>query len=100
MITLTGSHANLEGTSGDNKPLDVAYNTIFLELDTGDFYFFDDDDTWKKVGYNEEGSLSISSLSLGMTASPLGAVPDLGLTREISAEPEEIEEDGDEGDPE
>ena len=38
------------GLSTDNKPTNVGVNSIFLELDTGDFYYLDDDETWKKVG--------------------------------------------------
>lgn len=53
MITLTGSHANLEGTSTDEKPLDVAINTMFIEFDTGRVYYFDADGTWKPFGWND-----------------------------------------------
>lgn len=49
MITLNGSRANLVGLSTDSKPTDVEVNTIFLELDTGDFYYFDGDN-WNKIG--------------------------------------------------
>jgi hypothetical protein len=39
-----------EGLSTDTKPTeDVAPNSLFLELDTGDFYYFDGSD-WAKVG--------------------------------------------------
>ncbi len=37
------------GLSSDTKPSDVPANTLFLELDTGDFYYFDGTD-WAKVG--------------------------------------------------
>ena len=38
------------GVSTDTKPTnDVAVNSLFLELDTGDFYYFDGED-WQKVG--------------------------------------------------
>lgn len=50
MITLNGSTANLMGLSTDIKPTeDVDINTLFLELDTGDFYYFDGT-AWAKVG--------------------------------------------------
>ena len=48
-VTLNGSRANLVGLSTDTKPLDVEVNTIFLELNTGDFYYFDGTD-WLKIG--------------------------------------------------
>ena len=38
------------GLSTDTKPTeDIETNSIFLELDTGDFYYFDGED-WSKVG--------------------------------------------------
>lgn len=49
MITLNGATANLVGLSTDTKPINVDTNTIFLELDTGAFYYFDGRD-WKVVG--------------------------------------------------
>lgn len=49
MITLNGSAASLVGLSTDAKPDDAAVNTLFLELNTGDFYYFDGLG-WKKVG--------------------------------------------------
>lgn len=38
-----------KGLSTDDKPTDCAVNSLFLELDTGDFYYFDGEE-WKKVG--------------------------------------------------
>lgn len=38
------------GLSTDEKPTDnVTINSLFLELDTGDFYYFDGEQ-WTKVG--------------------------------------------------
>ena len=48
-ITLRGESAELVGLSSDNKPNDVAVNTIFHELDTDDYYYFTGD-SWEKVG--------------------------------------------------
>ncbi len=49
-VTLSGSTGNLKGESSDTKPkTNVEVNTLFLELDTGDFYYFDGSD-WQKVG--------------------------------------------------
>ena len=39
-VTLNGSRADYMGLSTDNKPEDKAVNTLFLELDTGDFYYY------------------------------------------------------------
>ena len=48
-VTLNGSRANLVGLSTDTKPADAEINTIFLELNTGDFYYFDGEN-WLKIG--------------------------------------------------
>lgn len=49
-VTLNGSTGNLKGESTDVKPTEnIEVNTLFLELDTGDFYYFDGTE-WQKVG--------------------------------------------------
>ena len=52
MITYAQNNSELTGTSQDDKPTNVLENTMFLELDTGDFYYFDGSD-WQKVGDSE-----------------------------------------------
>ena len=42
-----------KGTSLDQKPTDCAVNSLFLELDTGDFYYFTGE-TWAKIGGDTE----------------------------------------------
>lgn len=50
MITNSGATGNLIGLSTDEKPTeDVQDNTIFLELDTGNFYYFDGTE-WAVIG--------------------------------------------------
>lgn len=49
MITLNGSAPDLLGLSTDTKPDDALVNSLFLELDTGDFYYFTGEE-WVKVG--------------------------------------------------
>jgi hypothetical protein len=45
-----GRTSDLVGLSTDTKPTDgILTNTMLLELDTGDFYYFDGTD-WQKVG--------------------------------------------------
>lgn len=39
----------LKGLSTDEKPTDCGTNSIFWELNTGDFYYFDGS-AWSKVG--------------------------------------------------
>lgn len=48
-VTLNGANGNLCGLSTDTKPADAAINTLFLELDTCEFYYFDGEN-WQKVG--------------------------------------------------
>ena len=38
-----------KGLSTDTKPTDCTVNSLFLELDTGDFYYFNGE-TWEEVG--------------------------------------------------
>ena len=53
MVTLNdcrqANEHEYKGLSTDTKPTDCAVNSLFLELDTGDFYYFDGA-TWAKVG--------------------------------------------------
>lgn len=49
MITNNGQTAGLLGLSTDTKPTDAQINELFLELDTGDLYYFDGT-AWQKVG--------------------------------------------------
>lgn len=45
-----GNEREYKGLSTDTKPTDdVGVNSMFLELDTGDFYYFDGE-SWNKVG--------------------------------------------------
>lgn len=49
-VSLIGSTGNLTGESTDAKPTtNVEVNTLFLELDTGDVYYYDGTQ-WAKVG--------------------------------------------------
>lgn len=49
LVSSTGKKEYM-GLSSDTKPTTaVATNSLFLELDTGDFYYFNGT-TWAKVG--------------------------------------------------
>lgn len=52
MITRNGESAGLLGKSTDQKPETADVNELLLETDTGKFYYFDEDGTWKEVGAN------------------------------------------------
>jgi len=53
MVTLndcrTGNDHDYKGLSTDTKPTHCAVNSLFLELDTGNIYYFDGEN-WQKVG--------------------------------------------------
>ena len=49
MINLAQNVGELVGLSTDTKPTNVVTNTLFLELDTGTFYYFDGTD-WQELG--------------------------------------------------
>ena len=44
-----GNEHDYKGLSTDTKPTECAVNSLFLELDTGDFYYFDGTN-WAKIG--------------------------------------------------
>ena len=48
-ITTKNYEVDYMGLSTDTKPLNVGVNTLFLELDTGDFYYYNGT-AWAKVG--------------------------------------------------
>lgn len=76
-VTLKGNNGTYEGTSEDNKPLDVPVNTEFNELDTGKTYYFDGE-TW-----NEEPPCEGSGFT--PTAEQLAAM-NSGITTEDVAQ--------------
>lgn len=49
MVTVNAT-TDYRGKSTDTKPADADINAIFLEVDTQDFYYFDTDEDWHKVG--------------------------------------------------
>lgn len=49
MVTINAT-TDYRGKSTDTKPTDADINALFLEVDTQDFYYFDTDLDWHKVG--------------------------------------------------
>lgn len=49
MVTVNAT-TDYRGKSTDPKPADADINALFLEVDTQDFYYFDTDEEWHKVG--------------------------------------------------
>lgn len=91
MITNCGQTIDLLGLSTDTKPEDALPNTIFLELDTGDFYYFDaESETWSKVGEAPNDAKSAPALSVNLKKGDREPLP-----FEDDEEIEEIEEESD-----
>lgn len=80
MISLIGHEPAYFGKSTDDKPTDVGVNTVFIELDSGLIYFFDDDDTWKEVGNVEPSQVSTLSASPSVSSGISPVIrPSVGL---------------------
>lgn len=58
MVTVNAT-TDYRGKSTDTKPTDADINALFLEVDTQDFYYFDTDEDWHKVG-GETDSRSVT----------------------------------------
>lgn len=76
-VTLKGNNGTYEGTSEDNKPLDVPVNTEFNELDTGKTYYFDGE-TWNEEPPCESSGFTpteqqLAAMNSGITAEKLQA---------------------------
>lgn len=50
MAVTVNATTDYRGKSTDTKPTDADINALFLEVDTQDFYYFDTDNDWHKVG--------------------------------------------------
>ena len=50
MAVTVNATTDYRGKSTDTKPTDADINALFLEVDTRDFYYFDTDEDWHKVG--------------------------------------------------
>lgn len=53
MITVNAT-TDYRGKSTDPKPTNADVNALLLEVDTGDFYYFDTDNEWHKAGGDTE----------------------------------------------
>lgn len=50
MAITVNATTDYRGLSTDPKPTDADINALLFEVDTGDFYYFDTDEDWHKVG--------------------------------------------------
>ena len=92
MITLKGNIANLEGTSGDQKPIGVPVNTIFRELDTNCSYYYTGE-TWVEIpssggggggGTENYNELENKPQIAGVTLSGNKTLANLGIQGELT----------------
>ena len=59
MVTVNAT-TDYRGKSTDTKPASADINALFLEVDTTDFYYFDTDEEWHKVGGAAENNRSVT----------------------------------------
>lgn len=60
MAVTVNATTDYRGKSTDTKPASADINALFLEVDTTDFYYFDTDEDWHKVGGAAENSRSVA----------------------------------------
>lgn len=72
MVTLKGYTANMLGVSTDQKPTDADINTIFRELDTNKYYYFDGTD-WNEIPSSGGGGSSFEPTQTQLDAMNSGA---------------------------
>ena len=82
MITVNAT-TDYRGLSTDEKPADADVNALLLEVDTGDFYYFDGEN-WGKVG----GTTEDSGRSANNTKSDIRTEPMEEIKAEIGEEKE------------
>lgn len=63
MVTVNAT-TDYRGKSTDTKPADADINALFLEVDTQDFYYFDTDLDWHKVGGSASRAKSAAKTDL------------------------------------
>lgn len=60
MVTVNAT-TDYRGKSTDTKPTDADINAFFLEVDTQDWYYFDTDKDWHKVGGSASRAKSVET---------------------------------------
>lgn len=61
MAVTVNATTDYRGKSTDTKPADADINALFLEVDTQDFYYFDTDKDWHKVGGSASRAKSVET---------------------------------------
>lgn len=74
MAVTVNATTDYRGKSTDTKPADADINALFLEVDTQDFYYFDTDKDWHKVGGSSVSKAKSAELNLKKTVENLEEV--------------------------
>lgn len=90
MVTVNAT-TDYRGKSTDTKPANADINALFLEVDTTDFYYFDTDEEWHKVGGAASRSVTKSVNTVENLDEPKEDIRDEPL-EEVKAEPGEEKE--------
>lgn len=88
------------GKSTDTKPTDADINAFFLEVDTQDFYYFDTDNDWHKVGGSASRAKSASETDLKKSVENLEEIKEDVRDEPMEEKAIEFEEWGDISEPE
>ena len=100
MAVTVNATTDYRGLSTDPKPTDADINALLLEVDTGDFYYFDTDEDWHKVGGADVSKSKSAETDLKKSVENLEAVKE--DVRDEPMEEKEIQPDewGEISDPE
>ena len=90
MVTVNAT-TDYRGKSTDTKPTDADINALFLEVDTQDFYYFDTDEDWHKVGGSASRAKSAAETDLKKSVENLEEVKE--DVRDEPMEEKEIQPD-------
>jgi hypothetical protein len=91
MAITVNATTDYRGLSTDPKPTDADINALLLEVDTGDFYYFDTDEDWHKVGSANESKAKSAGTDLKKSVENLDEVKE--DVRDEPLEEKEIEHD-------
>lgn len=91
MAITVNATTDYRGKSTDTKPTYADINALFLEVDTKDFYYFDTDEDWHKVGGANASRAKSVETELKKSVENLEEIKE--DVRDVSLEEKEIEPD-------
>lgn len=99
MVTVNAT-TDYRGKSTDTKPTDADINALFLEVDTQDFYYFDTDNDWHKVGGANDTKAKSAKTNLKKSVENLKEVKEDVRDEPLEEKEIEFDEWGDISEPE